>query len=128
VIVAILDTGIDHDRDASGNITGIHSEFRGQVVDKTGPGEECDPKDLNARRAKYKACLAAGHTDCVNTDTDRDGNGYPLDCLGWNVTAALNKPIDILGDDDTRDKLGHGTHVAGIIAASADGEGVRGVI
>ena len=43
--------------------------------------------------------------------TDNDGNGLKGDCKGWNFTAAGE------GDNRPYDDLGHGTHVAGIIAA-----------
>ena len=38
-------------------------------------------------------------------------NGYPGDTLGWDFVA---------NDNDPRDEFGHGTHMAGIIAAQAD--------
>lgn len=42
---------------------------------------------------------------------DDDGNGFIDDSRGWNFTAPG------LGNNDTFDDLGHGTHVSGIIAA-----------
>ncbi len=42
---------------------------------------------------------------------DDDGNGYVDDCTGWNFGD---------GNADVSDHMGHGTHVAGIIAADAD--------
>ncbi len=51
---------------------------------------------------------------------DDDGNGYIDDVHGWDFCHGDNSVHDF-GDDY------HGTHVAGTIAASLDGEGVVGV-
>ena len=50
---------------------------------------------------------------------DDDGNGYVDDVIGWNF-------VD--GDNNPWDRAGHGTHVAGVIAAAtANGEGIAGI-
>ncbi|RMG46319.1 MAG: hypothetical protein D6718_05815, partial [Acidobacteria bacterium] len=41
---------------------------------------------------------------------DDDGNGYVDDLIGWDFAAGGNRPIDTVG---------HGSHVAGIVAGSA---------
>ena len=49
---------------------------------------------------------------------DNDGNGYIDDLYGWNFVA---------GNNDVSDDNGHGTHVAGTIAAEQNGFGATGV-
>jgi subtilisin len=49
---------------------------------------------------------------------DNDGNGWIDDVFGWNFAA---------GSNDTLDRNGHGTHVAGTIAAVRNGWGATGV-
>ncbi|WP_421657136.1 S8 family serine peptidase [Leptothermofonsia sp. ETS-13] len=49
---------------------------------------------------------------------DDDGNGYIDDVLGWDFVDNDNTPLDLDG---------HGTHIAGAIAAENNGIGVTGV-
>ncbi|MFB2837553.1 S8 family peptidase [Floridanema evergladense] len=49
---------------------------------------------------------------------DDDGNGYIDDVRGWDFVSRDNDPMDLEG---------HGTHVAGTIAAENNGFGVTGV-
>ena len=49
---------------------------------------------------------------------DDDGNGFIDDHRGWDFAG---------GDNDPTDQNGHGTHVAGTIAAANDGQGATGV-
>jgi subtilisin family serine protease len=49
---------------------------------------------------------------------DDDGNGYIDDARGWNFVDDNN---------DTQDRHGHGTHVAGILSATPLGNGLVGV-
>ncbi len=56
-----------------------------------------------------------------NNGIDDDGNGYIDDVNGWDFASKDNSIFDSAAADK------HGTHVAGIIAASANEIGVRGV-
>jgi cell wall-associated protease len=127
-------------------IDDIHSETI--VADPSGPKIDIGLKDVRARMASAKrdmivavvdSGLDTSHEDIlknilVNTaecdggkipfkpKEDKDGNGYTGDCMGWNFTTSGD------GDNQVDDDLGHGTHVAGIIAAEiGNGIGVSGV-
>ncbi|MFZ4714298.1 MAG: S8 family peptidase [Bacteriovoracaceae bacterium] len=111
IIVAVLDTGIDL----------THPEFVNQVYTKK---SECDAF------AEYKKCLKTSTVKLCDQKwaaIDTDNNGYPMDCNGWNVTGKINPLTKIMGDSDVQDKIGHGTHVSGIIAAAVNGQGVEGI-
>ncbi len=105
VIVAVIDTGIDYEHpDLQPNIWINSGE------DLNGNGR-VDPSDFNG--------------------ADDDGNGFIDDIQGWDFTDAPNYPDggDYRDRDaDPMDEMGHGTAVAGIIAAVMDNEiGIAGV-
>ena len=63
-----------------------------------------------------------------NADGDDDGNGYPNDVIGWDFAGALFKIEDPDADPMDGAASGHGTHVAGIIAAAGNNsEGIAGL-
>tara|TARA_Y100000780_G_scaffold231707_1_gene258263 strand:+ start:22229 stop:25144 length:2916 start_codon:yes stop_codon:yes gene_type:complete len=108
--VAVVDSGIDP----------RHPEFRGKLRQS--------PMECKQLR-RYEQCLSKNpEKQCVkDLARDMDGNGYPLDCTGWNVTDNLGVE-GVEGGPSLSDSNGHGTHVASIIAAARNGVGIAGVI
>lgn len=58
---------------------------------------------------------------------DDDHNGFVDDTIGYDISGDIPEFFNIQGDNDVTDYHGHGTHIAGIIAANADGKGVVGL-
>ena len=104
-------------------------------------------RDRRHRRADLAPDLAAQitnnagetGTDALNRDkrsngVDDDGNGYVDDWQGWDFVRE-NTQLGVTEGDATpgpdnlpQDNHGHGTHVAGTVAAQADNnEGIAGV-
>lgn len=79
-------------------------------------GVMCDHEDL-------KANMWTNPLETLGSDEDADGNGYAGDVYGYNFVTDSG----IITCSDIND-LGHGTHVAGTIAAvNNNGKGVCGI-
>lgn len=121
IVVAVIDTGVDVTHpDLVDRIAKVDSECKAY--------------------AEYQACLQGANTQArVACETrfqkmDTDGNGYPMDCQGWSAIGPKNRYSELHGSQftglkpsDIRDELSHGTHVAGIVAASINGIGIQGI-
>ncbi|MDQ7064155.1 MAG: S8 family serine peptidase [candidate division KSB1 bacterium] len=95
-------------------------------------------KDLGGANASYSNPSATDGNIWINTDEipdngiDDDGNGYVDDWIGYdfvdNVSSCYSGEDCSTPDNDPRDFNGHGTHVAGIIAAmNNNGYAVSGI-
>lgn len=84
----------------------------GVVIAVIDSGADVAHPDLSANIWRNSA------EDCGNA-IDDDGNGYIDDCNGWDFANGVPSVTDFVG---------HGTHVAGIIAAEANnGIGIAGI-
>lgn len=100
-VVAVIDTGVDYTHeDLAANIAVNTLEDDGDgVFEPNGAGD--------------------------NDGVDDDGNGYVDDVVGYDFSGRFFTSTE--PDNDPMDVHGHGTHVSGIVAASDNGVGVRGM-
>jgi subtilisin family serine protease len=99
VLVAVIDTGIDYE----------HPELKNKIY--LNQGEIGTDLFGNDKRSNNK---------------DDDGNGFIDDFMGWDFTDRVGFPFDSTGgdylgwDNDPMDEHGHGTYIAGILAAETN--------
>jgi subtilisin family serine protease len=126
ITIAVLDSGVDFG----------HPEMADQLYENE---PECRALAQHTKCLKDAASATGASSFSISSakklcdqqflGKDFDGNGYPLDCSGWNLTGRSAPGSTVWGDNDARDNIGHGTHIAGILSASnKDGGGVFGVI
>ncbi|MFN6120968.1 MAG: S8 family serine peptidase, partial [Actinomycetes bacterium] len=104
---------------ADTNVTPAWQVSRGQgtVVAVIDSGVDMDHPDLVDR-------LWTNSREVCGNGVDDDGNGFVDDCRGWDFGDNDNDPNPTPGLDSFTQ---HGTHVAGIVGAPANGIGVVGM-
>jgi subtilisin family serine protease len=84
---------------------------------------------LDTAHVDLRDRLALNVGEIAANGLDDDHNGFVDDTHGWDFSGDTpGAPIDIRGDNDISDYMGHGTHVAGTVAAAVDNSiGIAGV-
>ncbi len=136
-VVAVLDSGVDVNHPSLKNkiyrkekeckaFTEYRSCLAKATTDLKKLSEEIKKNggDLKKATEEMQKATKACHDQYANLDSD--GNGYPLDCEGWNLLSKNEFPNDMWGTPFMDDDAGHGTHIAGIIAANENPQGMKG--
>jgi len=131
--VAVLDTGVDvkHpylvDRIArNSSECKILDQYKSCLIKQEKDFKICSEKS-ESKISECREISKIGSEACFQkymiageNGSDADENGYPADCHGWSLNTDKNTPQNIIGTPDFNDEIGHGTHVAGLIAAMSE--------